>query len=461
MLSFLRPLGRGGPAERGGILAEVDRHAVETRADPDELAGRAQLVELSGLVPGDATREHLRLPERDRERQRLQRHERFPQARAAVDSVPAREESPERRLLRGLDLLAQRGQGSPAEAPEDVRVAPLALAASRPELAADDPLLALELPQQRLDVDAEVLVRLGGRERPTALREASDKALQRIIPALEERLRQTARRHRAESVAVTARVLGGDEAVLAGDTHGDRPALGEQRVRKRSVEISRPKVAAPPQDVVQLVRIARRASQLSLDLLERTRVDEVAQLLLPEELAEQVAVERERLCPSLGRRRVVLVHVVRHVVEEKRGRVRRGRGGLDVDEVELARLEPGQQPLQRGQVEDVLKAFAVGLEHNRERAVALGDLKQALGLQPLLPERGSLAGPAPRDQERARSVLPETRAEERAPAELGHDELLDLVRVDDQLLGGRRGVCVRQVDGDAVVRPERLRLEPE
>ena len=48
-------------------------------------------------------------------------------------------------------------------------------------------------------------------------------------------------------------------------------------------------------------------------------------------------------------------------------------------------------PLQRGQVEDVLQALAVGLEHDRERAVVARDLKQALGLQPLLPQRRALA----------------------------------------------------------------------
>ena len=212
---------------------------------------------------------------------------------------------------------------------------------------------------------------------------------------------------------------------------------------------------------MHLVRIARRPAQLRLDLLQRAGVDQVAQLLLAEELAEQVAVERERLRAPLGRRGVVLVHVIRDVVEEQRGRVRRRGGRLHVHEVELPRLETGQQPLQSRQVEDVLKAFAIGLEDNRERAVALRDLEQALRLQPLLPERRALAGPAPRDEQGPRGVLPEPRAEERASAELGHDELLDLVRVDDQLVGGRRRVRVREVDGDAVVRPERLRLEAE
>src|SRR3712207_5145988 len=53
--------------------------------------------------------------------------------------------------------------------------------------------------------------------------------------------------------------------------------------------------------------------EVVLDLLQRIRVDEVAQLLLPEQLAQQVAIERQRRRPPLGVRRVALVHVRRDV----------------------------------------------------------------------------------------------------------------------------------------------------
>ena len=212
---------------------------------------------------------------------------------------------------------------------------------------------------------------------------------------------------------------------------------------------------------MQLVGRAGAAAQLLLDLLERAGVEQVAQLLLAEQLAQQVAVERQRLRPPLGGRRVVLVHVVRDVVEEQRGRVRRGGGRLDVDEVDLPRAQALQQPLQRRQVEDVLQALAVGLEHDRERRVAARDLEQRLRLQALLPERRALARPAARDQQRAARVLAEARAEERGVAELLRDELLDLLGLEQHLVDRRRRVGVGQVDRDPVVRPDRLRLEPE
>ena len=98
---------------------------------------------------------------------------------------------------------------------------------------------------------------------------------------------------------------------------------------------------------MQFVRCAWVAAQIPLDLLERSRVDQVAQLFLPEQLAKQVAVERKRLCPAFRRRRVVLVHVRGDVVEEQRGRVRRGGGCLDVDHVDRAGAQRAQQPLER------------------------------------------------------------------------------------------------------------------
>ncbi len=212
---------------------------------------------------------------------------------------------------------------------------------------------------------------------------------------------------------------------------------------------------------MQLVWVPRATAKLLLDLLERPRIDELAQLLLAEQLLEEIAVEREHLGPPLGPRRVVLVHVVRDVVEEQRARIRRGGGGFHVDEVELPRLQALEQLLQRGEVEDVLQALAVRLEDDRERAVLACDLKQSLRLEPLLPERRPLAGPPARDQQRTARVLAEVRAEERGGRELAHHEVLDLRRVDDQLVGGRRRVGVGQVDRDAVVGPERLDLEPE
>src|SRR5207244_8654337 len=110
---------------------------------------------------------------------------------------------------------------------------------------------------------------------------------------------------------------------------------------------------------VQVSRRTGLSSQLRLDLFDGALVQEIAELLLAEQLAQQIAVERERLRPPLGGRRVVLVHVRRDVVEEERGGIGRRRRALDVDDVDLPRRSRLQEPLERRQVEDVLQALAV------------------------------------------------------------------------------------------------------
>src|SRR4029077_9601299 len=102
--------------------------------------------------------------------------------------------------------------------------------------------------------------------------------------------------------------------------------------------------------------------------------------------------------------------------------------------METPRLEPGQQRPQGGKVKHVLEALAVGLEHDREGAVAPGDLEERLCLEPLLPARRPLSRPWARNQQRPRGVLAEPGTKESSLAELAHDEVLALARVEDEIL---------------------------
>ena len=234
-------------------------------------------------------------------------------------------------------------------------------------------------------------------------------------------------------------------------------ALGDLRDRE---------VAQAAQHVGELV--ARRGAhalgavlEVVGDGLQRVGVDELAQLVLPEQLAQEVAIERQGGRAALRVRRVALVHVGRDVVEEQRGRERRGGRRVDLDERQLAAVQLREQVGEAGQVQDVLQALAVGLEDHRELRVALGDLEQVLRLQPLLPQRRALAGIGARDQEGAPGVLAEARAEQRAGAQLGDDAVLELVRVDEHEVGAGRLVGVGEVDDDPVVRPDGVGLEAE
>ena len=200
--------------------------------------------------------------------------------------------------------------------------------------------------------------------------------------------------------------------------------------------------------------------EVGLDLLERTLVDQLAQLLLPEQLAQQLAVERQRRRAPLGVRLVALVHVGGDVVEQQRRRERRRGLRLHLDHAQLARVELAQQVGQAREVEHVAQALAVGLEHDRELRVALGDLEQGLRLQPLLPEGGAPPRIGARDQQRPAGVLAEARAEQSRPAQLADHAVLELVRVDQDELRAGRLVGVGEVDDDPVVRPDGVGLEP-
>src|SRR5262249_39783941 len=110
------------------------------------------------------------LPQRDRKRQRLQRHERLAERGAASDPVPTRQKPAKGGLLGRLDFLPQRRQRGAPQASEDVRIAPLPLCTAGSKLAADELLVTLELVQDRFHIDPEVLARLGRRQPARAAR---------------------------------------------------------------------------------------------------------------------------------------------------------------------------------------------------------------------------------------------------------------------------------------------------
>ena len=242
--------------------------------------------------------------------------------------------------------------------------------------------------------------------------------------------------------------------------------LGGHRGQRALLRLLGGQVAHRAQHVVQPVGVRgagalAAALEVVLHLGQRGRVDQVAQLLLAQQLAQQVAVERERGGAPLRVGRVALVHVGRHVVEQQRRGERRRALGLHLHQRQLARVEAAQQLLEAGQVEHVAQALAVGLQHDRELAVALGHLQQRLRLQPLLPQRRALAGVGARQQQRAGGVLAEAGPVERGGRQLAHHQLLQLVRLHQHEVGTRRLVGVGQVDDDPVVRPDRVGLQAE
>ena len=174
----------------------------------------------------------------------------------------------------------------------------------------------------------------------------------------DEGVGQAGGRHDAERVAEQAGVLGGGPAQLAADAQPHRAALARELRRATR----RPRAAAAQRALAsssvrsptrrstscsastESARVrSRRPLQVGLDLLQRRRVDQLAQLLLAEQLAQQLAVQRQRGGAALGVGRVALVHVRRDVVEQQRGGERRGGRRLHLDQRQLARVQLAQQ----------------------------------------------------------------------------------------------------------------------
>ena len=138
----------------------------------------------------------------------------------------------------------------------------------------------------------------------------------------EERRRHTDRRGHTHAVSVAGHILDRDPALVAGDPHDDRAARGgellEPRVGCRPSaagarrDLVRAKVAEATEQVVNRVGRARQPLvgqrlELELEVGQGVRVEQLTQLLLAEQLAQQVAVERERAGTSPGQRCVPVV----------------------------------------------------------------------------------------------------------------------------------------------------------
>ena len=151
-------------------------------------------------------------------------------------------------------------------------------------------------------------------------------------------------------------VLGRAGPLLAGDGDVEGPPLGDELIDPvldgcaldgAQTELVERQRTEQPQQVVHLVGVAGapavdQALQLELEVGQDVGVDELAQLLGAEQVAQQVAVERERRGPPLGERGVALVHVDGDPAEQQRLGERRRALAVDRDEADLAAAQVAQ-----------------------------------------------------------------------------------------------------------------------
>ena len=242
------------------------------------------------------------------------------------------------------------GQRSAPQLAEHVDVTPLALDAVGPELTADDSTLGLE--RRR----ATATTRWTGAPKPARGRRreeravgggiAGDEVVERVLGRLgadrrqaragsRRRARRGGVRHRSRprsdrchrSRTAIARRVSSSESI-----DGSRTSSARARTRGRARRTCRSPSSRSRSCTSSASRAGRfgdEALEVELEVGEHARVDELAQLLGAHRVAEQVAVERQRGGPTLGERRVVLVHVGGDPSEEQRLRERRGPRRLD------------------------------------------------------------------------------------------------------------------------------------
>ena len=201
--------------------------------------------------------------------------------------------------------------------------------------------------------------------------------------------------------------------------------------------------------------------QFQLHVGQHVGVEQLAQFLGAEEVSQQVAVERERGRPTLGERRVTFVHVRSDPVEEQARRHRAGRVGVDAHDPDSARAELAEHLAERRHVEHVLQALAGRLEQDRERRELRCDRQQVRGALALLPERRALVGSSAREEECPTGALAEAGGEQCGLRECGDDELVDVVRVDEERIHRQLVGRLGKPDDDAVVAPHRLDRQVE
>ena len=315
---------------------------------------------------------------------------------------------------------------------------------------------------------------LVGGERAVGAGEPGDQVGERVLDRVGERVGRAGRDGHAEPVAQPADVLDRRPALLAGHPHldhaayvgeGGEPLGGVGALDRALRDLGGRERTEQPQQVGHALGVAGPAVggeplELGLDLGEHLGVEQLAQLGAAEQLGEQALVEGERGGPALGDGGVALVDELGDVPEQQAAGVRRRLVRGDVDDLDLAPVDAAHQRDQRGQVVDVLEALAHRLEHDRERGVLRGHLEQRGRALPLLPQRGAAAGVAAGEQQGAGGALAEPGREQRGPADLLGDEVVDLVGVeDDQVAARRLRVGVGDPDHDAVVGRHRLAVD--
>ena len=366
---------------------------------------------------------------------------------------------------------------------QDVGVAPLALRAAGPELAAEQR-PGREQPLEGVLDDADrqppATRRFRRQERPVGPRPAREQPVERVRrrsrgtpPARRPAARP--RRRRGTAPRPRSAIQRSSPAIRTSHRASRRRRAPRARARRRRAALGPRRdlvgreVAEPPQQVVDLVGVVAwrsSASAWSSARGRRARPGRAARAAPPGRAARAAGRGRASAPAPAARPAAHRPRTCRRRCSRTAASSRTATA-VAVSTAWTAisrRCDAAQHLPQRGQVEDVREALAVRLDEDRERAVAAGHGQQVGGPLALLPQRRARAGPAARQQQRPRRVLAEARREQRRCADAAR-------RPGPRPRRGRGtaasstpssvALALGQADRDAVVGPDGLDLEPE
>ena len=235
--------------------------------------------------------------------------------------MPREREASERGLLDRLDLLAQACERALPQRAQHAAVDPLRAARAGAELPLEDRARLRELAKGTADLggaDAETAGELDGGEGSVGAREAPNERDERPGLVPEERIgkpRWHDDGHR-------------DGATIA--LQLEQPLIHSSARGRACGKLIAGQIAEPQEQLVRGVRVSsgpigHELLELELELRQRVRVEELAQLDLAEELAELRRVHGQGLRAAFGEGRVALVDEVADVLEEERRREGRWR----------------------------------------------------------------------------------------------------------------------------------------
>lgn len=204
---------------------------------------------------------------------------------------------------------------------------------------------------------------------------AGNERIERALAGLEKDIWDAERGHCAKGIAIAAGIFDGDPTGLAGDTDGTgamggfegcEPIVELCGLGNAGMELIAGEVAETAEEVVQLVGVAglppgREGLEFEFEVLEDFGVEEFAEFVFAEEVAEEVAVESEGLGATLGEWGIALIHVGGDVIEEEGACKGRGFARFDGMDANFAATYLREELDEAREVKHVAEALAVGL----------------------------------------------------------------------------------------------------